>query len=114
MQIVGRKKYVVLKTESDIDMAAELDAQFEHAMESQMDELDFFMEPHHSGAYQKISARPIRVFKEFHGRTWADLKKPKSRSKEKYHIVRNQKNKDSERRQSWQDLRWRADARDAA
>lgn len=28
MQIVGREKYVVLETESDIDMAAELDAQF--------------------------------------------------------------------------------------
>ena len=44
MQIVGMEKYVVLETESDIDMAAELDAQFDHAMESQMDELDFFME----------------------------------------------------------------------
>ena len=77
MPIVGREKYVVLETESDIDMAAELDAQFEHAMESQMDELDIFMELHHSGAYQKISARPIRVFKEFHGRTWTDLRNSK-------------------------------------
>lgn len=44
LQIVGKEKYVVLETESDIDMAAELDAQFEHAIESQIDELDFFMD----------------------------------------------------------------------
>lgn len=42
--LVDNKEIVWLESESDIDLGTELEARFENAAETQMDELDFYMD----------------------------------------------------------------------